>query len=112
MTARTTIALVAWREIHERLRSRIFLVSTVLMLALVGGSTALNGALTQTQTYRVAATAPIPAELGTALQRAAKPFDVKIRLKSAPSANAGDAMHSSSSARFMAGGFLSRPDRR
>jgi ABC-2 type transport system permease protein len=90
MTGRTAIALVAWREIHERLRSRIFLASTVLMLALVGGSTALNGALTQTQTYRVVVTAPIPAGLGTALQRAAKPFDAKIRFESAPTAKAGD----------------------
>ena len=89
MTARTTIALVAWREIHERLRSRIFLVSTVLMLALVGGSTALNGALTRTQTYRIAVTAPIPVGLGTALQHAAEPFDAKIRYESAPSAKAG-----------------------
>ena len=89
MTARQAIALVAWREIHERLRSRVFLASTVLMLALVGGSTALNGALARTQTYHVAVTAPVPAGLATALQQAAAPFDAKVRLQVAASAKTG-----------------------
>ena len=45
MSGRRAIALVARREIRERLRSKVFLVSTVVLLLLVGGSTALNGAL-------------------------------------------------------------------
>lgn len=80
MNARDAISLVAWREIRERLRSRVFLVSTILMLVLVGGSTALNGALSKKPTYRVAVVAPAPQGLDAALQRAAKPFDAKVRL--------------------------------
>jgi len=80
MSARQAIALVAWREIQERLRSRVFLVSTVLMLLLVGGSTALNGALSKKPTYRVAVVAAAPQGLDLALQRAAKPFDAKVRM--------------------------------
>jgi ABC-2 type transport system permease protein len=80
MSARQAITLVAWREIQERLRSRVFLVSTVLMLLLVGGSTTLNGALSKKPTYRVAIVAAAPQGLDLALQRAAKPFDAKVRL--------------------------------
>lgn len=89
MTARQAITLVAWREVHERLRSRVFLVSTVVLLLLVGGSTALNGALSRKPTYRVAAVAPVPRGLDAALQRAAKPFDAKVKLSVLPSAAAG-----------------------
>ena len=91
MSARRAIALVAWREIHERLHSRVFLVSTVLMLLLVGGSTALNGALSKTPTYRVAVPAPAPSGLAPALRRAAEPFDAKVRVDVVPSAAAGRA---------------------
>jgi ABC-2 type transport system permease protein len=80
VSARQAIALVARREIQERLRSRVFLVSTVLMLVLVGGSSALSGALSKEQTYRLAVVAPAPRGLDAALQRAAKPFDAKVRL--------------------------------
>jgi ABC-2 type transport system permease protein len=80
MSARQAIALVAWREIQERLRSRVFLISTLLMLLLVGGTTALNGALSKKPTYRVAIVAPAPQGLDVALQRAAKPFEAKVRL--------------------------------
>jgi ABC-2 type transport system permease protein len=89
MTGRRTIALVAGREIRERLRSRAFLVSTLVLLLLVGGSTALNGALSRETTYRVAVTAPAPAGLDVALQRAAKPFDAKVRLRVLRSTAAG-----------------------
>ena len=89
MSARHAIRLVAWREINERLRSRVFIVSTVLMLLLVGGSTALNGALSKKPTYRVAVVAPAPSGLAPALQRAAKPFEAKVKLQTVPSAAAG-----------------------
>ena len=89
MSARQAIKLVAWREINERLHSRIFIVSTVLMLLLVGGSTALNGVLSRTQTYHVAVVAPAPNGLKAALQRAAKPFDATVRLSTVPSPAAG-----------------------
>jgi ABC-2 type transport system permease protein len=88
MSARQAIVLVAWREIYERLRSRVFLVSTVLMLVLVGASSALNGVLSKQPTYRVAVVQPAPIGLDAALQRAAKPFDVKVTLRTVTSAAA------------------------
>ena len=80
MSPRETIGLVARREIRERLRSRVFLVSTILMLLVVGGSSALSGALSKKPTYRIAVVAPAPPGLGSALQRASKPFDANARL--------------------------------
>ena len=82
MSSRRAITLVARREIRERLRSKLFLVSTLVMLLIVGGSTALQGALSNEPTYHVAVTAPAPVGLAAALQRAAKPFDdAKVRLR-------------------------------
>ena len=81
MTARRAISLVAAREVRERLRSRAFLASTIILLLLVGGSTALNGALSKQTTYEVAVTAPPPAGLAPALDRAAEPLDAKVRLR-------------------------------
>lgn len=89
MSGRRAITLVAWREIRERLRSRAFLVSTLLLLLLVGGSSALNSVLSREQTYKVAVTAPAPRGLDAALQRAAKPFDANVRLQVVGSAAAG-----------------------
>ena len=89
MSARHAITLIAWREIHERLHSRVFLVSTLLMVVLVAASSAMNGVLSKKQTYKVAVTAPAPKGLDGALQRAAKPFDAKVRLQVVSSAAAG-----------------------
>ena len=89
MSARQAITLIAWREIQERLHSRVFIVSTVLMLLLVGGSTALNRALSNEPTYRVAVVAPAPTGLEPALQQAAKPFDAKVKLQTVASQVAG-----------------------
>jgi ABC-2 type transport system permease protein len=88
MSARQSITLVAWREIHERLRSRVFLVSTVLMLAIVGGMTVLSTVVQAQKTYRIVVVASAPRGLDAALQRAAEPFDAKVRLTVAPSASA------------------------
>jgi ABC-2 type transport system permease protein len=81
VSARHAITLVAWREINERLHSRVFLVSTLLMLVLVGVSGAFGSALSTQKTYKVAVVAPAPNGLGVALQHAAKPFDAKVNLK-------------------------------
>ena len=60
------------------------------MLLIVGGSTALQGALSKKPTYHVAVTAPAPPGLAAALQRAAKPFDdAKVRLRVVASPAAG-----------------------
>ena len=90
MNGQRAITLVARREIRERLRGRAFLISTVLMLALVGGSVALGQMFNPEKTYKVAVTAPVPQGLASALQRAAKPFDnAKVRLRVVASPAAG-----------------------
>ena len=89
MSGRRAISLVARREIRERLRSKVFLASTLVMLLIVGGSTALSGALSKEKTYQVAVTAPVPTGLAAALQRTAKPFDgaeVQMRVVASPAA--------------------------
>jgi ABC-2 type transport system permease protein len=84
------ITLVARREIRERLRSKAFLISTLVMLVVVGGSAGLQGVLSKNPTYRVAVTAPAPPGLRAALERAAKPFDdAKVRLRVVASPAAG-----------------------
>lgn len=80
MSGRRAIALVARREIRERLRSRAFLFSTLFLLLIVGASTGLTGAFSAQTTYKVAVTAPAPQGLTAALKRAAEPFDAKVRL--------------------------------
>ena len=89
MSGRRAIALVARREIRERLRSRAFLYSTLFLLLMIGASTALGGALDRKQIYRIAVTAPAPQGLDAALQRAATPFEATIRLRVLGSASAG-----------------------
>jgi ABC-2 type transport system permease protein len=89
MNARQAITRVAWREIDERLHSRVFLASTLLMLALVGASSALSLALSTEKTYKVAVVAPAPKGLDAALQRAAKPFEAKVKIQTVTSAAAG-----------------------
>ena len=89
MSARRAISLVAWREIRERLRSPAFLWSTVIMLVIVGASSALPMVLQEETTYRVAVVAPAPRGLDAALQRAAEPFDAKVRVQVVRSAAAG-----------------------
>jgi ABC-2 type transport system permease protein len=70
-------------------RSRVFLVSTGLMILLVGASSGLSGALSKTPTYRVAVVQPAPSGLDAALQRAAKPFEVKVHVRTVGSPVAG-----------------------
>jgi ABC-2 type transport system permease protein len=90
MTGRRAITLVAMREIRERLRSKAFIASTVLILALVGASALLVRLVDPHQTYDVAVTAPAPAGLATALQRAAEPFDdATVHLRTVATAAAG-----------------------
>lgn len=90
MNGRRAVTLVAWREIRERLRSKTFLASTVLILALVGGSAFLGRLLNPQKTYNVAVTAPAPPGIDAALQRAAQPFDnAKVHVRVVSSTAAG-----------------------
>jgi len=87
VNARRAVTLVAWRELHERLRSPVFIWSTVLLLALVGGSTALSSLVDTQKTYRLTAVSSAPQGFESALERAATPFDAKVSLAVAPSAS-------------------------
>jgi ABC-2 type transport system permease protein len=89
MSWRRAIRLVAEREIRERLRSRAFIISTLFLLGIVAASSLAGEVLNREQTYRVAVVAPAPRGLSTALQRAAKPFDAKVRMQVVASAAAG-----------------------
>ena len=90
MNGRRATTLVASREIRERLRSKAFIASTVLILALLGVSALLVRLVDPQETYRVAVTAPAPTGLAGALERAAQPFDdAKVRLRTVESAAAG-----------------------
>jgi ABC-2 type transport system permease protein len=93
MNSRRVVTLVAAREIRERLRSKAFLASTLVMLALVAGSAALGQAYSPEKTYRVATTSPAPTGLDGALRRAARPFDdATVRLRVVASEAAGRAL--------------------
>jgi ABC-2 type transport system permease protein len=83
------MALVARREIRERLRSRVYLFSTLILLLVVGASTTLSTVLSKERTWRVAVAAPAPAGLAATLQRAADPFDATVRLLVVTSPAAG-----------------------
>jgi ABC-2 type transport system permease protein len=89
MSAWRAISLVAWREIRERLRSPAFLWSTVIMLVIVGASSALPTVLHEETTFRVGVVAAPPQGLDAALQRAAVPFDATVRLQVVGSTAAG-----------------------
>jgi ABC-2 type transport system permease protein len=84
MSGRRTITLIAWREIRERLRSRVFLYSTLLMLVLVAAAGALPAFIDTTKTYEVAVVAPAPRGLAAALDHAATPLDARVRLDAYP----------------------------
>jgi len=84
------IALVAAREIRERLHSKAFIASTVLILGLLAVSAVIGRLYDPQPTFDVAVTAPAPPGLTTALQRAAKPFDdAKVKVRTVSSAAAG-----------------------
>ena len=89
MSGSRVISLVAFREIRERLRSPAFLWSTVIMLVIVGASTALPAVLEKETTYGVAIVAPAPPGLDTLMQRAAEPFEASIQLRAVGSETAG-----------------------
>jgi ABC-2 type transport system permease protein len=89
VSGRRAITLVAVREVRERLRSRAFLASTVVMVAIVGASAAFARVYAPERAFRVAVAAPAPSGLDAALQRAAKPFDATVRLRVLGSASAG-----------------------
>jgi ABC-2 type transport system permease protein len=98
VSGRRAIALVARREIRERLRSRALLYSTGLLLLVVGAATAFSAAVDPHTTYDVAVTRPAPPGLAAALRHTAAPLDAtrRVTLVASPAAGrralaAGDA---------------------
>ena len=90
MSGRHAITLVATREVRERLRSKAFIASTLLIVALLAVSAVIGRLFDPQQTFDYAVTAPAPAGLATALQGAAEPFDdAKVKLRTVDSAAAG-----------------------
>jgi len=91
MSARHVIGLVARRELRERGRNSVFILSTVLLLAVVAGSTLLLRELKpEPTTYHLAVTTPVPRGLAPALKRAARPFDdATVELRPVATAAAG-----------------------
>lgn len=89
MSAWQVVALVARREVRERLRSRTFLYGTLILLVCVGASAAAPALVAPETTYRIAVTEPVPQGLGPALERAGDPFDTDVRLQPVGSAAAG-----------------------
>ena len=90
MSGRRALTLVATREIRERLRSKAFIASTLLILALLAVSAVIGRLFDPQRTFDYAITAPAPPGLAVALQRAAEPFDdAKVKLRTVDSAQAG-----------------------
>ena len=60
MSGRRAITLVATREIRERLRSKAFIASTLLIVALLAVSAVIGRLFDPQQTFDYAVTAPAP----------------------------------------------------
>ena len=82
MRPRAAAALVARREIVERLRDRSLLISTVVTLAILAAILVLPTLIGfgGTETYNVAAAGPQAEQVARAAQRNAKTFDAKIEI--------------------------------
>jgi ABC-2 type transport system permease protein len=89
VTARRAIFLTTRREVRERIRSRAFLVSTVLMLVLVGGVFAIS-ALTDDgpEDVRLAVVGAEARAVGEAVAAQGEGFDVEVETFVEPSAAA------------------------
>jgi ABC-2 type transport system permease protein len=78
--------MVAWREVHERLRGRFFRVVTLILLVAVGAAVViptLNSNSTSSQ--RVGAVTPLSPKLRQEVDRAARSQSVAVHLVEVPS---------------------------
>ena len=79
MNAAAAIRLVALREVRERLRTRAYLISTGILILLLGIGMALPKVISApTTTYRFGVVGSSPVGLTTALRRAAAPHDAHV----------------------------------
>ena len=82
MSGRRAITLVARREIRERLRSKAFLVSTLVMSLLVGRLGRARATLERSRRIDSPSRRPRPRASPPRSQRAAEPFDdAKVQLR-------------------------------
>ncbi len=82
--------LVAWREITQRTRGRAFLISTVVLVALVVGGVVVPGLDDQTTRVHVGLTGATPAALPAALRAAAHADATQLELRRYPTLTAGE----------------------
>ena len=82
MRPRQAAALVARREIVERVRDRSLLISTVVTLAILAAILVVPTLIGSggTETYKVAVAEPQAEQVARAAQRNAKTFDAKIEI--------------------------------
>ena len=82
--------LVAWREITQRTRGRAFLISTVVLVALVVGGVVVPGLDDQTTRVHAGLTGATPAALPAALRAAAHADATQLELRRYPTLTAGE----------------------
>ena len=88
--ARRTIALVAWREITERMRSRAFAIATIAIIAVVVAGVVLPGLGDDTVRLRVGVTGATPAALRVSLRDTARADHARLDLRRYATVAAGE----------------------
>ena len=88
--ARRTIALVAWREITERMRSRAFAIATIAIIAVVLAGVVLPGLGDDTVRLRVGVTGATPAALRVSLRDTARADHARLELRRYATVAAGE----------------------
>jgi ABC-2 type transport system permease protein len=88
---RSATLLVAGREISERTRGRAFLISTLVLVAVVLAGVIVPGLEDRTKRVDVGLTGATPAALAGTLRAAAGAEDVRLRLRRFRSVAAGEA---------------------
>jgi ABC-2 type transport system permease protein len=88
--ARRTIALVARREITERMRSRAFAIATLAIIAVVLAGVVLPGLGDETTRLRVGLTGATPSALSVSLRDSARANGARVELRRYPTLAAGE----------------------
>ncbi|GBD84637.1 ABC-2 family transporter protein [bacterium BMS3Abin02] len=91
MTALRQVLLVAWRDFFQRARSRAFLVSMLIIVAVVAGVGPLMALQDRTpEPYTIGVIGAAPAALEPALDRAAAAFDRTVETVTFDSVDSGE----------------------
>ena len=88
--ARRTIALVAWREITERMRSRAFAIATPAIIAVVVAGVVLPRLGDDTVRLRVGVTGATPTALRVSLRDTARADQARLELRRYATVAAGE----------------------